>query len=61
MSNSDFLTMKDLMSRYQVSKATINNWRNAGLFPQGMKVSKVRRWNIHDIESWEAEHLKEVN
>ncbi len=58
--STEFLTIKDLMSRYQVTKATIHNWRNSGRLPQGMKIARTRRWKLSEIESWEKT-AKEVN
>lgn len=55
-----FLTVKDLAERYGVSRITINHWRNRGLFPQGMKVARTRRWSLSEITAWEKS-AKEVN
>ena len=52
--NSEFLTIRDLMSRYQVTRATIFNWLRQERLPRGMKIARTRRWNIRDIEAWEA-------
>lgn len=52
--NSEFLTIRDLMSRYQVTRATIFNWLRHERLPRGMKVARTRRWRLSEITAWEA-------
>ena len=54
--HSEFLTMKDITSRYNVSRLTIRNWVRKGLFPRGIQVERTHRWSVREIEAWEAAH-----
>lgn len=48
-----FLTVKDLMNNFQVSKSTIYRWINERGFPEPVKLSpKASRWNSKDVEIW---------
>ena len=51
--SKEFLTMKDITSRYKVSKLTIRNWVRKGLFPRGIQVERTHRWSVREIEAWE--------
>ena len=57
MSNPEFLKIVDLMKRYGVSRATINNWCRRGIIPSGIKIAQTRRWSVHELEAWENERI----
>ena len=48
-----FLTIKNLMKRYQVSRQCIYTWIEKGTIPKPVKFNATIRWNIETIEAWE--------
>ena len=55
-----FVSDDFLADRYQKSRGTIWRWareRVAG-FPQPVKIGPTTRWNLADIEAWEAAQLE---
>ena len=54
--SKEFLTYKDMCERYGVQRLTVNNWRKRGIIPPGIKIGRIRRWNVRELEAWEAAH-----
>ena len=52
--DDEFLRVKDVMSRYRVSRFTIRDWVRRGLFPAGLKIGRARRWPLSTLRAWEA-------
>ena len=51
--DSDFLTVRELASRYRVTQKTIGNLRRQGKIPAPLKIGRSARWLRSEIESWE--------
>lgn len=49
-----YVSMRDLVERFGVTQQCIRNWINAGQFPQGVKFGRARRWDISEVEVFEA-------
>ena len=45
-----YLRSKDLESKYQVSRATIDNWKKAGL--PYLKIGRSVRFDEVEVEKW---------
>lgn len=61
MSN-EFMTPKELATRYKVSEGHITNLARSGILP-GIKIGHVWRFKAADIEEWERHqgyHAEEV-
>lgn len=50
-----FLTRDNVCQMFQVSRRTLHNWLNEGIFPMPFQVGGVNRWDMRDIESWYQE------
>jgi prophage regulatory protein len=51
-----YLTDRQVAERLAVSRATIWRWVRRGAFPAPLKFSPgITRWNVSDLERWEAE------
>lgn len=50
---SEYLTDKDLMKRYDVSKATIWRWAKNGLLPKPVKLNGCTRWKLEEITKFD--------
>jgi predicted DNA-binding transcriptional regulator AlpA len=46
-------SVEDLMVRYQCSERHIFRLADAGRMPWGVKLGRLRRWNVTDIQKWE--------
>jgi predicted DNA-binding transcriptional regulator AlpA len=49
-----FLSDKFLANRYEVHRATIWRWAQAGNLPTPVKINGATRWKLADIEAWEV-------
>ena len=49
-----FLTISDLAERYGVCKASIRKYVRSGRLPRGIHIGSSHRWNIAEIEAFEA-------
>lgn len=49
-----YLSDKTLAERYEVHRASIWRWVQAGKFPNPIKVVGSTRWKLADVEQWEA-------
>ena len=51
-----FLTVRQLASRYSVNTSTIWRWSRDGEFPQPVQFSnKCTRWRLSEVEAHEAQ------
>lgn len=48
-----FITIKEVASRYRVSVATLYSWLKSGKFPAGIRIGGLRRWDIQELEAFE--------
>ena len=49
----EFLTCRDLMNRYKLSRPAIRSLVSRGILPQPLKIGKSLRWNIEEIKEYE--------
>ncbi len=56
-----YVDVKYLAKRFGVGKSTIEDWVRQGKFPRGELLfnSRVRRWNLGEVEKWMASRRKE--
>ncbi len=47
-----YITIKDVVERLQVCKASIYSWTKAGIFPQPRKFGSSSRWSAAELEEW---------
>jgi len=52
----NYLSDKDLATRYSVHRATIWRWTERGLFPKPIKFNNSTRWLLADVQRWEELH-----
>lgn len=50
---SKYITDKDLMKRYDISRATVWRWSKAGLLPKPVKLNGSTRWDIEALEKFD--------
>ena len=50
-----YLRSKDLEQKYQVSRATIDNWKKQGL--PYLKIGRAVRFDEAEVEKWIREHF----
>lgn len=56
-----FLTDKTTARRYGISRPTLWRWVGNGAFPAPVKLSPgCTRWQLSDLEAWEAEKKRGV-
>lgn len=51
-----FITKQQLAQHFNVSARTIENWRRRGVLPY-VKVGKVLRFKLSEVESYWSEHF----
>lgn len=52
-----FLTINDLMRRYQLSRASVFNYIRQGQLPRGIYIGSSHRWRLDELEAWEKKEL----
>jgi predicted DNA-binding transcriptional regulator AlpA len=52
------LTPLELADRFQVNDGTLANWRSTGEGPRFIKVGKLVRYPMAEVEAWEKNQLK---
>ena len=55
--HGEFLTTRDVMARYKVSRVTLWAWRRKGLLPAPLRLGSgpgTLRWKRVDLEAFEA-------
>ncbi|WP_422136546.1 helix-turn-helix transcriptional regulator [Endozoicomonas sp. ALD040] len=56
-----YLTYKQVCSRYGIGSTTLYRWIEQGRLPEGDKIGpRARRWNIRDLLKWERERMGEA-
>lgn len=61
MTNEIYLSDKRIAERYEVSRATIWRWVQAGRLPKPVKLSPgCTRWKSSDVEAWEAKQVEAI-
>ena len=50
-----YLRSKDLEQKYQVSRATVDNWKKAGM--PFLKIGRSVRFDENEVEKWIHEHF----
>jgi excisionase family DNA binding protein len=48
------LTDREVAELVGVTGKTIRNWADAGTFPAGIKMGRLRRWRRADVLAWIA-------
>jgi excisionase family DNA binding protein len=52
---SEVLTdLRGVAARLLVSERTVERWYEAGRMPPPMKLGRLRRWSVADVEGWIA-------
>jgi predicted DNA-binding transcriptional regulator AlpA len=51
--DSPYMTIDDLAERYQISVATVRNWRIRGTGPKAVKIGRFLRYRFDDVLAWE--------
>ena len=55
---SNFLTPKDLATRWSLAPHTLSQWRWSGVGPQYLKIGKRVLYRLIDIEQFEENKLR---
>lgn len=50
-----FLTTKDVMNRYKISRTTLYRWESSEKLPKPRKFGTLKRWAVVDLEKFEKE------
>jgi hypothetical protein len=50
-----YLTSAQVAERYQVSPATVKDWRYHGTGPEWVNIGGKPRYRLSDLERWERE------
>lgn len=60
MSDREFLTTEELVSRYRglISYGTLCNWRSMGQGPAYLKAGKVVLYPTDSLAAWEEKNMK---
>lgn len=53
-----FLKIKDLMARYGISRFAVYQYIEQGILPAGVKIGSSRRFELSELEKYEANFLK---
>lgn len=51
------LSVHDLAERWGMKAATLYTWRTYGKGPKGLKIGKFVRYQLSEVEAYEAEQL----
>ena len=54
-----FLTIQGLANRVQVSAVTVRRWIMVGQAPTHIRVGRIIRFRLQDVEHWEDERARE--
>ena len=52
-----YLRSKDLETKYQVSRATVDNWKKQGM--PFLKIGRSVRFDEKEVEKWIREHFSQ--
>ena len=56
----EFLDIREVASRYGVTRATVWSWMQQGVIPQPMRITPgCSRWSLEDLKVWEDEKRAE--
>ena len=58
-SADQLLTIQGLASRAQVAAVTVRRWIMAGQAPAHIRVGRIIRFRLQDVEDWEDERARE--
>lgn len=58
--STTFLTIADLAKRYRITPKTVYNLRQAGKLPKPLKLGRLCRWKLADLEVFETSRGKEA-
>ena len=58
-SADQLLTIQGLASRVQVAAVTVRRWIMAGQAPTHVRIGRIIRFRLRDIEDWEDERATE--
>lgn len=57
-----FLTLQDVLNRYNIKRAAFWRWRKGFGFPASSTPKNARpMWRLIDVENWEEENRNNVN
>ncbi|UYZ83685.1 AlpA family phage regulatory protein [Entomomonas sp. E2T0] len=59
LSTKKFIKLSQVISITGLSRATIYNYVNAGIFPQYTKVGRSTFWEYNEIQEWIEQRLAE--
>jgi prophage regulatory protein len=51
--NNQYLSVKSLSKKFEVSRATVWRWASTGKLPRPIKLYGSTRWRAADIAAWE--------
>lgn len=54
----DLLTIDQLADRYDLDRATLQNWRWLGKGPRGIKVGRNVMYPVAEVARWEASRTR---
>jgi len=49
-----FLTTKEVMERYKISRTTLYRWEGTNRFPEARKFGTIKRWALPELLDFEA-------
>lgn len=52
-------TVPELAARLRIRENTLRQWRMKGEGPRAIKVGRLVRYRLEDVEAWENEHLED--
>ena len=52
-----YLRSKDLETKYQVSRATVDNWKKSGM--PYLKIGRSVRFDEKEVEEWIRKHFSQ--
>lgn len=56
-----YVTMQDVLDRYEITRATLYRWMDLGVFPKPIEYQhSVNRWSIEELRKWEDETYAQI-
>lgn len=52
-----FLTTKDVMNRYRISRSTLYRWEQMEEFPAPIRFGTIKRWALHELKEFEKNKI----
>lgn len=51
---AEFLTVENILARFQMSRASLYRAVSRGEFPAPVKLGRSTRWRVSDVDAWVA-------